>query len=151
MFHALMLPATEDGYNDMKRLIYAMVLALAVMTSCKKEGPEKPVTLSDMICHEWESTELPAETKIYLAFTADGKFEMYQKFTADNYTKYTGTWKIEGTVLSGTYSNGSAWASSYDVTIDEETLTMVSKSEEADETIYKVCTIPSVIKETASN
>lgn len=134
----------------MKRFIFALTLALAILTGCDKTKPEAKDTLKDMICGEWESTSSAIEARIYLGFKADGSFEMYQKLKGDTYTRYSGTWNLEGNVLAGTYSDGASWASSYTVLIADRTMTLTSMSEDAQETTYNLCTIPEVIKETAS-
>ncbi len=65
---------------------------------------------------QWEiggaTSEMPKD--VYVKFNTDGGFELYQDITGP-FTKYTGTYSFDGTTLSGTYSDGQAWAHSYTV------------------------------------
>ena len=64
------------------------------------------------------------------------------------YRHYTGSWSIEGDVLSGTYADGSAWGSSYKMSFsgkDSMVLTAQNSSEEA--MTYSRESIPSEVKD----
>ena len=40
-----------------------------------------------------------------------------------------GTWELAGSTLTGKYSNGKAWGSSYQISVENSTLTMIPESE----------------------
>jgi hypothetical protein len=51
---------------------------------------------------------------VYIEFTADLIFVIYQKIgNVTRYRKYVGAYLIEGSTLSGIYSDGEDWGSSY--------------------------------------
>ena len=128
-------------------LILAAILlsALVSFSSCKKE--EKMLDVKG----EWELTEVKMATKsalvgaetvtVYVKFSEDGTFAMYQMVGDGRFVAFSGSWKLAGSTLSGTYADGTSWASSYEVSVDNSTLTMTTE-DGADVFVYKACTIP---------
>ena len=84
---------------------------------------------------------------VYLSFAEEGTFELYQMIGQGRFRKFSGSWAYEEGLLTGTYKSGKAWGSSYEVSVDGETLTLTaSVSGEVDS--YKKASIPeSVIAE----
>lgn len=128
-------------------LILAAILLSAVVSfsSCKKE--EKTLDVKG----EWELTEVKMSTKsalvgaetvtVYVKFSEDGTFAMYQMVGDGRFVAFSGSWKLAGSTLSGTYADGTSWASSYEVSVDKSTLTMTT-GDGLDVFVYKACTIP---------
>lgn len=128
-------------------LILAAILlsALVSFSSCKKE--EKTLDVKG----EWELTEVKMATKsalvgaetvtVYLNLAEDGSFAMYQMVGDGRFVTFSGSWKLAGSTLSGTYADGTSWASSYEVSVDKSTLTMTTE-DGLDVFVYKACTIP---------
>ena len=128
-------------------LILAAILlsALVSFSSCKKE--EKTLDVKG----EWELTEVKMATKsalvgaetvtVYVKFSEDGTFVMYQMVGDGRFVAFSGSWKLAGSALSGTYTDGTSWASSYEVSVDKSTLTMTTE-DGLDVFVYKACTIP---------
>lgn len=128
-------------------LILAAILlsALVSFSSCKKE--EKTLDVKG----EWELTEVKMATKsalvgaetvtVYVKFSEDGTFAMYQMVGDGRFVAFSGSWKLAGSALSGTYADGTSWASSYEVSVDKSTLTMTT-GDGLDVFVYKACTIP---------
>ena len=128
----------------MKKLLYITFLALLTVAGCKPE--EKPLTLEQKLCNEWRGSELTVDAAVYVSFLADGTFELYQKME-EGFELRRGTWTLTGDVLSGKYNDNEDWASDYTVSVEGNKLTMISRNEGAETSIYVPCTIPSVIKE----
>ena len=131
----------------MKKLLYITFLALLTVAGCKPE--EKPLTLEQKLCNEWRGSELTVDAAVYVSFLADGTFELYQKME-EGFELRRGTWTLTGDVLSGKYNDNEDWASDYTVSVEGNKLTMISRNEGAETSIYVPCTIPSVIKETCT-
>ena len=121
----------------MKRFIniFIAALVLGLFVSC-----EKAPSLSEGIVAEWslaemtdyEAADLPS---IYIEFTADLNFVIYQKIgNAARYRKYTGTYAVEGSTLSGKYSDGENWGSAYKTVFeaDGDILVMTALTQEKD-------------------
>ncbi len=128
-------------------LILAAILlsALVSFSSCKKE--EKTLDVKG----EWELTDVKMATKsafvgaetvtVYVKFSEDGSFAMYQMVGDGRFVAFSGSWKLAGSTLSGTYADGTGWASSYEVSVEKSTLTMTTE-DGLDVFVYKACTIP---------
>lgn len=127
-------------------LILAAVLLSAVVSfsSCKKD--EKTLDVKG----EWELTDVKMSTKsalvgaetvtVYVKFSEDGTFAMYQMVGDGRFVTFSGSWKLAGSTLSGTYADGTSWSSAYDVSVEKSTLTMTTE-DGLDVFVYKACTI----------
>lgn len=147
--------------RTMKRIIY-FIFAAMLLVSCggdKNEGggtteptpgpgtgPEPEVTLADQICREWHSTSLAIDADIYLSFTDDKKFEIYQQIGEGAYRLYRGTWNVEEDILMGKYNDGENWAASYTVSLDGNKMTLTSKNDAAEVSKYEAKSIPENVK-----
>lgn len=126
-------------------LVAALLSALVSFSSCKKE--EKTLDVKG----EWELTDVKMSTKsalvgaetvtVYLNLAEDGTFAMYQMVGDGRFVAFSGSWKLAGSTLSGTYADGTSWASSYEVSVEKSTLTMTTE-DGLDVFVYKACTIP---------
>lgn len=126
-------------------LVAALLSALVSFSSCKKE--EKTLDVKG----EWELTEVKMATKsalvgaetvtVYLNLAEDGSFAMYQMVGDGRFVAFSGSWKLAGSTLSGTYADGTSWASAYEVSVEKSTLTMTTE-DGLDVFVYKACTIP---------
>ena len=136
-------------------------MVLSALAGCKKEPEPEPVLNCVGEWHldqiEVRSVSYSGETvDVYVAFLEDQKedgsvvrsFELYQMVGQGRLRKYTGTWKLGGNILSGTYSSKKAWGSTYEVSVDGGTLKLTSVvSGEVD--TYRKASIPESIKKEA--
>lgn len=126
-------------------LVAALLSAAVSFSSCKKE--EKTLDVKG----EWELTDVKMSTKsalvgaetvtVYLNLAEDGSFAMYQMVGDGRFVAFSGSWKLAGSILSGTYADGTSWASAYEVSVEKSTLTMTTE-DGLDVFVYKACTIP---------
>lgn len=87
----------------------------------KPTEPEKPeMTLEEKLVGDWHCTATSADAEIYVTFTADKTFALYQLVGEGSYRLYNGTWSLDGTTLSGKYNDGTEWGSAYEVTSDSD-------------------------------
>lgn len=98
----------------MKKVLFAAVL-LAVLAGCKPKTPEAPKI---DVTGAWElssvSTKVSVggeQVSVYLEFSSEGAFTLYQKIGNGRYARFNGNYAIdqEAEELSGSYSNGKAW------------------------------------------
>lgn len=136
-------------HKNMKKILF-FISALIIMVSCGDKGGKQPeLTLEDKLCTDWHSTSLSLEADIYISFADNNTFELYQKIVEGAYRLYRGTWNLEEDILTGKYNDGENWAAAYQISIDGETLTMTSKNDAAEVSVYKKTVIPSSVKETS--
>ena len=132
----------------MKKIVYifAAVAALILTASCQKEAGRH----MDDIVGDWHysAEESGVKEDIWISFAADGTFGMYQKIGEGRHRKYTGNWSMEGNVLSGSYSDDTAWGSSYNVTFDGDSKMILTATEDSRESYtYSRESIPDEIRD----
>ena len=132
-----------------KRLIMAACLLFA-LAACKKDPePTPPVDITG----EWQLASIATKAAslggqsvdVYVSFTSDGKFELYQQLGQGWYTYYSGSWKLSEGILSGSYADGKAWGSQYNATVEGDKMTLVTAGGGETDT-YTRTTIPESVK-----
>ena len=109
------------------RILAICAVGALLVVSCGKKDK-----LSVVGCWQLESLETRAavgdvEVDVYVSFTPDKSFELYQMIGEGRYRRFTGTYTLTGTVLDGSYSDGSKWGSAYDVSVSKGTLTLTTR------------------------
>ncbi len=133
----------------MKKILY-ILLAVAVLTGCgEKPAPEKEKTLVEKIAGEWHCSASNIDADIFISFTADCKFELYQQVSTGTYRLYRGTWNIDESkmVMSGKYNDGEKWGSDYKVTLSDDTGSMTLVDSASHDYVYSRQEIPADVKE----
>lgn len=132
----------------MKKILYMLSAALLLIACGEKSGgKESEPALEDLICGEWHSSSVTIDADIYISFSEDKSFELYQKVGEGAYRLYRGKWNIEENILTGKYNDGEDWAASYEVIINDKTLTLTSKNDAAEESTFRKENIPAEVKE----
>lgn len=132
----------------MKRILYILA-ALLLLASCgEKNGSKTELTLEQKLCTEWHSTSLPVDGDIYISFSEDRTFELYQQIGQGAHRLYRGTWSLEENLLTGKYNDGEGWAAAYTITINDKQLTMTSVNDAAEESVFGREDIPEEVVQT---
>ena len=135
----------------MKRLIYIFVALLLVVTpGCKKNGSE--ATTATKLVGQWhciaEELNVTEDVDVYVEFMADKSFNLYQKIGQGRHRHFTGTWSVNGDVLSGLYADGSEWGSSYTVEFSGmDAMKLTAKNGSKEVMTYTRETIPAEVLE----
>lgn len=127
----------------MKRILL-IISAVLLLASCGKDGKKK--TTAEYLYGEWHSTSISVTGDVYISFTDDMKFEMFQKIGEGAYRLYRGSWNVEGDLLTGKYNDGEDWAAAYTVTVDDRSLTMISTNDAAEKSTYTRTEIPEDVR-----
>ncbi len=140
----------------MKRLLYLFNIIFAMLFVACGGSSENDVDSYDYtkISAEWKLTEwadMPADMDVYIAFETNQTFTMYQQTETVRFVKYNGTYSVKGDVISGKYSDGKPWGSSYILSFKGESMTLVSKTDVAEVNVYTKTTIPAEVKEEAES
>lgn len=115
----------------MKRIINILLIGAALILSACGEGGKESKALD--ITGTWELTgieitkaaQLGSETiEVSITFNPDKTFSLSQTLGSGRPKDFSGTWQLTGTILIGKYSNGKAWGSSYEVTVNGTEMTM---------------------------
>lgn len=133
--------------------IFKLFLVLAIAVASVSCGSKDEAV---SVAGEWELMDMELNTKsaqigsekveVYISFTEDGQFALYQMLGAGRFEKYSGTYTLSGKSLTGKYSDGSPWGNTYDVSVSGTTLTMTATVGSTDVYVYEKCTIPSDVK-----
>lgn len=116
------------------KTIYRIILTLSVafaFISCGGSGGEDGPQVSTEIVAEWHLVSMSGVSsvpQVYVNFAQDLSFELYQKVGEGRYRKYTGTYAVTGSVVSGKYSDGEKWGSEYDASFDGGKLVLTAKN-----------------------
>lgn len=135
--------------TDMKKILYILSAALCLLTACEKElkFPEK-------LYGDWHCEATSTEADIYVTFTAENAFTLYQKTGQGGYKIYSGTYSLNaaesGYTLSGEYSDGTLWGTVYTVgSTDADTITLTAEG--ITETYTRVNGIPEEVLNRSDN
>lgn len=140
----------------MKRIIMgilAVVTIFAVAGCNNKKGgePEFPEGSGPVegVWHMVSWSGISSDrADIYISFSGDGKFELYQRVYSSFYEHYEGSYTQDEDIVQGTYADGQPWRDSYKVslTADSSQLTLTGSTDPSDVTVYeKVGSIPDEI------
>ena len=138
----------------MKMKLFALAAAFSLLlVSCG--DPVDPVTPTVVdVSGTWVLSSVSTRSAtigdqtvdVYVEF-ASGSFTLYQRVGSGRYYKYTGTYSLSESVLSGKYSSGTAWGATYDVTVSGSTMTLCPKGGTEKDTYTKGSIPLSVISE----
>lgn len=124
-----------------------MAAALIAAVSCQKDGDR----VLEQISGEWHysATESGVAEDVYVAFSEDGTFEIYQKIGEGPYWYSTGDYKLdaESMVLSGVYTDRYPWKYTYKVSVSDKTLTMTAVEQDGHSVTYARESIPVQVRQ----
>lgn len=139
----------------MRKTIYIVLaaLGLCLLAGCGSSDKEKVSPTAKLLVGEWQlkswTGENPQDFDIYLSFTANQTFEIYQRIAEVKYQKFSGNFQVNNDVLTGKYSSGTNFGSSYDISFNESgsTLTLTSATNITEVSVYERSTIPNSVKD----
>lgn len=114
-------------------------------------GGTKPIVQTD-IYGKWHLATVSGsapEFDIYIEFTKEGKFNIYQQVWTFTYEHYSGTFNIIGDMIKGTYSDGTAWTGSYKFSVANSKLRLTNVENSDEVNVYDACVIPEEVIEEA--
>ncbi len=134
------------------KLFFAAAVALLAFVACGGDdngGDEIPVPTDGTVVGQWCLTQWSAmdDADVYVEFKEDNTFNLYQRLGTPYYEHFTGTYSLSGNTLSGQYSDGVAWGSSYTVSFSGNDMTLTSTTSSADISVYTQTTIPGDVLE----
>lgn len=81
---------------------------------------------------------------VYLSITSDGVVSLYQRIASRLWETFFSTVSYENGVIAGIYTDGVAWAHSYNVVVAGDTMTWTSTTDSSDVSVYTRSTLPDV-------
>lgn len=95
---------------------------------------------------EWRGTKPSFD--IYMSIDDAYGVTLWQRFTSREWERYDSTASFTNNTISGTYSDGTPWSTSYSVTIDVDTMTWIDTSDSTDISVYMRSELPEGISAT---
>lgn len=111
------------------------------------EATDEPVTNNGIFggWHIKSYCGTASNTDIYMQLNEDNSFLLYQRTNSPTYTAYKGTFAISNNTISGSYDDGTQWASNYTYSIDGNgCLVFVNTYNSSEVTVYEPATMPSL-------
>lgn len=157
LHHTIMLASLkEDTTYEVRGAIVAgaanseSLSEVATITTPKSEEPLPPVVGGDTTsiagCWTltlWRGAEPTFD--IYMDISTDGCVTLYQRMESRQWETFVSAAAIEDGIISGTYTDGVAWSTSYGVVVDGDTMTWTSTLDSGDVSVYERCVLPDEI------
>lgn len=148
----------------MMKKLFALAAVLLTIAACGgKDNPDTPSptpgggggggsTTKLDVTGSWELSNVETKVSVgsvnvtvYISFTSDGSFTLYQKIGEGRYTRFTGTYTVSAdNKLSGKYSNNAAWGP-YTAAMASGKLTLTSAGGKEVDTYSKISAIPTSV------
>ncbi|MBQ8838001.1 MAG: hypothetical protein IJ005_01635 [Bacteroidales bacterium] len=130
----------------MKKIIYLIAAAFIAAVGCQSEHDR----MVEQLVGDWHfaGEESGVKEDIWLSFSADGGFELYQKIGEGPYWLSTGEFTLDADkmVLSGLYSDRYPWKYDYKVSIGSDSLVMTAVGVEDYSVTYGRESIPASVR-----
>lgn len=104
------------------RMLLIVMASAMFFTGCKKE---EGIDLSDVLVGQWTLEMYVPATKgvmignepvsVLISFYENNRFELDQRIGQAYLESFDGKWSLDGTILSGTYSDNKPWGSKYEI------------------------------------
>jgi hypothetical protein len=95
---------------------------------------------------QWRGSEPGFD--VYLSITSDGVVSLYQRIASRLWETFFSTVSYENGVIAGIYTDGVAWAHSYNVVVAGDTMTWTSTTDNSDVSVYTRSELPEDITTT---
>ena len=140
----------------MKKIIIVLYIVLSgVFSGCTKMKVETANVQGEWKLESFYGVEAAGSVaqEVYVDFKSDGSFELFQKLgDAGHFRYFKGSYSLNGTVLSGVYSDGTPWAADYSAKNDADKLRLTSTlSSGAGEYVYVKTEIPQSVRKDAED
>lgn len=127
---------------------------IVTITIPKEETPTPPTPPTPPVGGDTDTTAIAGDWQltlwrgaepsfdVYLSITEDGVVTLWQRIESREWEQFYSTTTLENSVISGEYTDGTAWSASYTVTGDGDTMTWIDTADDADISVYTRCTLP---------
>lgn len=142
---ALILNEVVMIMKTISKIILALSVFAAAVSCNKIKGP----VVAESIVAEWHLVSVSGQSsapEVYVNFAQDLSFELYQKIGEGRYRKYTGSYTVTESIVSGTYSDGEKWGSDYEASFDGENLILTAQNGSTEVCTYEKKALPDTDK-----
>mgnify|MGYP003445096816 FL=1 len=97
---------------------------------------------------EWRGTEPSFD--VYLSISEDGVVTLWQRIESREWEQFISVVGFENGIISGQYSDGVAWSTSYSVALGDNTMTWIDTTDSTDISVYTRSELPDSLPSTAT-
>lgn len=97
---------------------------------------------------EWRGAEPSFD--VYLSITEDGVVTLWQRIESREWELFISVVGFENGIISGEYSDGVAWSTSYSVALADNTMTWIDTTDSTDISVYTRSELPDSLPSTAT-
>ena len=97
---------------------------------------------------EWRGTEPSFD--VYLSISEDGVVTLWQRIESREWELFISVVGFENGIISGQYSDGVAWSTSYSVALGDNTMTWIDTTDSTDISVYTRSELPDTLPSTAT-
>ena len=131
----------------MKKIFYIFAVLLFMCTGCAKDGER----IVNQLAGDWHYTaeESGVKEDVWISFTEDNTFEMYQRVGDGAYWYSRGDFEydVDSKILSGVYSDRYPWKYTYRISVSDRTLEMKAVEIETHVMTYTRESIPADVRD----
>ena len=121
--------------------------AIAVATPARFPVPISGDADTTDIAGEWHLTMWRGSVPsfdVYLSITDDGVVSLFQRMESRLWETFYSVVDYEDGIIAGEYTDGVAWAHSYYVTVEGNTMTWTSTTDANEISVYTRCSLPDI-------
>lgn len=148
---------TDDGGREIQKTTSKHVAiernVIQPMSAIEVSFAEADTTFKKM-CGTWRLDRWRGATpnfEVYMDIQEDGTVTLWQKIESREWDRYDSVATLNNNTISGTYSDGVAWSTSYSVSIEGEAMTWTSTLDSSDISIYTRTTLPAWLNTTRTS
>ena len=97
---------------------------------------------------EWRGAEPSFD--VYLLISEDGVVTLWQRIESREWELFISVVGFENSIISGQYSDGVAWSTSYSVELGDNTMTWIDTADSTDISVYTRSELPDTLPSTAT-
>lgn len=148
---------TDDGGRKIRKTTSRRVAiernVIQPMSAIEVSFTEADTTFKKM-CGTWQLDRWRGSTpnfEVYMDIQEDGTVTLWQKIESREWDRYDSVATLNNNTISGTYSDGVAWSTSYSVSIEGEAMTWTSTLDSSDISIYTRTALPAWLNTTRTS
>ena len=128
-----------------------VILSAAGCGGSDKGGETDIPYYGSWVLTRWQDAELPG--MIYLQLKKDGSFNLYQSLQTFGFKQFTGSYLLseDGTRLSGSYTGGTPWESSYVIEKHTKEELWLRSETDGNVSVYTETDIPDYVKDNVTD
>ena len=135
---------------------------VATLSIPKSEEPTPPTPPTPPISGDADTSDLAGSwhlTKwrgaepsfdVYLSISEDGVVTLWQRIESREWELFISVVGFENGIISGEYSDGVAWSTSYSVALGDNTMTWIDTADSTDISVYTRSELPDTLPSTAT-